>query len=236
LPPGWLCKIERTGFLDQVTHRLEDDYDDAALFLVKDPRICRLLPLYALALDRLDVELRVILCVRHPSEVVRSIVFRDGISPDKAAMLWARHVLDAERDSRAYLRGWVNYADTLEDCERVLDGLGRSVCLPLLGYPERLSVDLRSMVQPAAQHWRSTQDDPTLHDLPFLAATWGAVRRDLSGDEVGAMRKFDELHSVLDEFDRYHDEDSRRAEELYASNSWRITAPLRRLKTAFQAI
>ena len=95
--------------------------------MIKDPRLCRLLPLYLDALDVLDIEPLVILQVRPVAEVVQSLADRDGMKPDLAEFLWLRSVIEAEEQSRRCRRVWVSMAGMIADwpdtVRRITDGL-----------------------------------------------------------------------------------------------------------------
>src|SRR5581483_9655837 len=90
---------------------LRDGGAGAPLWGVKDPRLCRLLPLWRPLLAGLGARPCFILAVRHPAEVAGSLLRRDGLNAGCAAILWLRHVLEAERGSRGAARAIVHYED-----------------------------------------------------------------------------------------------------------------------------
>ncbi|MBM5799993.1 MAG: ATP-binding cassette domain-containing protein [Cyanobacteria bacterium K_DeepCast_35m_m2_023] len=63
------------------------------LLALKDPRLCRTLPLLEQALGTQWLAAGVAI-VRHPLAVVASIAYRDDMHPTKALALWLRHNLD----------------------------------------------------------------------------------------------------------------------------------------------
>ncbi len=81
LPASWFRSGEAHDYSLQIMARIEQDYAGSRLLLIKDPRLCRLLPLYREALDMLNIELTVVLPVRPVDQVVRSLVEQDGTSP-----------------------------------------------------------------------------------------------------------------------------------------------------------
>ena len=92
---------------------LRRDFAGAALWGLKDPRLCRLMPLWSVLLDEERVSPRYILAVRHPLDVAASLDARDGISPARALLSWLGHLLDAERATRGRRRGIVHYEDLI---------------------------------------------------------------------------------------------------------------------------
>jgi GT2 family glycosyltransferase len=62
----------------------------------------------------LSVDVRYLLVLRRPAEVVASLAARDRISPSRASLLWLRHVLEAEAASRGHPRAIVRYRDLID--------------------------------------------------------------------------------------------------------------------------
>ena len=55
LPDGWAETRLAREAVQAIAGRIERDYADAPLPLIKDPRLCRLAPLYLAALETLDI-------------------------------------------------------------------------------------------------------------------------------------------------------------------------------------
>ncbi|HRM75814.1 MAG TPA: hypothetical protein PLI13_14075, partial [Paracoccus sp. (in: a-proteobacteria)] len=85
---------------------------EAPLLVLKEPRSCRLLPPMLRALRADAVEPLIVIPYRNPLEVAGSLQARDGMSLREGVLLWLRHIIDAERDSRGCKRSFVAY-DTL---------------------------------------------------------------------------------------------------------------------------
>ncbi len=66
----------------------EAEFGDAALAVLKDPRICRFVPLWREVLAGLGVAPKVVMPLRHPLEVAGSLARRDGMSEAAALLLW----------------------------------------------------------------------------------------------------------------------------------------------------
>ena len=59
---------------------LERDFCDSQFWGVKDPRLCRLLPLWHTIFEQFNSEPHYVIIVRNPLEVVASLQKRDGFS------------------------------------------------------------------------------------------------------------------------------------------------------------
>lgn len=91
------------------------DYGDAPLIVLKEPRVCRFASFFMEALRGNGFEVAPVINVRNPLEVIASLEARDGISRADAALLWLRHVLDAERCTRGMPRAVTTYDSLLTD-------------------------------------------------------------------------------------------------------------------------
>jgi len=90
---------------------VENEFAQESLWAIKDPRLCRLVPLWRSALS--DDALRPVLVVRHPLEVVGSLHYLSGYTTSRGLLFWLRYVLEAERNTRGMKRSVVRYEDLL---------------------------------------------------------------------------------------------------------------------------
>ena len=94
---------------------LAEEYPDTPLGVMKDPRICRILPFWLRALDDAGFSVKFVIPIRNPLEVAGSLQDRDGFEESHALLLWLRHVLEAEAASRGLPRSFVSYPGLLDD-------------------------------------------------------------------------------------------------------------------------
>lgn len=103
---------------DLVTLITRDLLPTGRVFLVKDPRLSRLLPLWRAALGELGATPRAVIPLRHPRAVAASLSERRGMQEEQGLALWLAHVLEAERDTRDLVRAFTVYDDVLSDWRR----------------------------------------------------------------------------------------------------------------------
>ena len=121
LDPNWAKKVaERQCYRQQIKDCISQEFGGASLFVLKDPRICRFVPLILSILDELKIRAVAVLPIRNPLEVASSLAERNGFTQSKALLLWLRHVLEAEYYSRTLPRGFLNYEDLLAAGRRAL--------------------------------------------------------------------------------------------------------------------
>jgi len=115
LDPEWFRSAAATSFQARALDLLREDFGQSPLFVLKDPRICRLLPFWLAVLRDFAAEPRCILTIRHPSAVAASIEKRDGLDPSRSGLLWLRYTLEADHGSRGLRRAFVAYDELLAD-------------------------------------------------------------------------------------------------------------------------
>ena len=99
---------------------LASEFNDADLPIIKDPRMCRLMRFWAPVFEEEEWSVRAVLPLRSPLEVALSLNRRDGLGLSRACMLWLRHVLDAEAETRAMPRAVVDWSRFLGDKRETL--------------------------------------------------------------------------------------------------------------------
>jgi hypothetical protein len=229
IPARWFRSRPAYPFLKRITAQIRESYGDAPLLVIKDPRLCRLLPLYLDALDVLDIEPLAILQVRPVTEVVQSLADRDDMQPNLAEFLWLRSVIEAEWQSRNCRRVWLSMADMVEDwpdaIRRITDGL--RVQWPM--DPKRAFGEIALLLKPRLCHRVApTRGDDNLRR--FCAEAWMAAEHGLAGDEPAARAAFDAARAALHDLDRMYEPYLLALAAVHTSLSWRLTAPLRALR------
>jgi hypothetical protein len=127
LNPGWMESPKAEEFRDEALGVLEEEFGSSRLFVLKDPRICRLVPFWLDCLEQAGARTLIVFPVRNPLEVAASLEKRNGLETGLGQLLWLRHVLDAEFASRGTPRFFTGYdrllsewARTMEDAQAVL--------------------------------------------------------------------------------------------------------------------
>lgn len=105
----------RESFLDEAVEILKTEFIDARIPVLKDPRICRLVDFWREAIDRFGYRPIYIHTHRNPLETACSLAARHPISVEMGALIWLRHVLDAEAATRNEPRAFTNYQALLKN-------------------------------------------------------------------------------------------------------------------------
>lgn len=111
----WYASPVADRFRDRAQTILASEFGHSALFVLKDPRICRLMPFWLKALEDFGAIPHVVLPLRNPLEVAASLAQRDAIDPPFGLLMWLRNVLDAEAETRHCPRTFLRYERLLVD-------------------------------------------------------------------------------------------------------------------------
>lgn len=114
-PLRWRDNDTASRFGGKIQQAIDEEFGNAPLIVLKDPRMCRTLPYWMSVLEKTGIRSAPIIIVRNPLEVAESLRERDGISFEKAMLLWLRHYLDAEFETRHLARNIVSLDVLLDD-------------------------------------------------------------------------------------------------------------------------
>lgn len=127
---SWYARPDVADFRRRAQAVLASEYGESRLFVLKDPRICRLMKFWLEEITRFGAHLRVVIPVRNPLDVAASLERRDGIAPALSHLLWLRHVLEAEAATRTFTRSFIRYDDVVASWQSAAQRLGESLDWP----------------------------------------------------------------------------------------------------------
>ena len=124
LPQGWMNCPDAKEARRRIRIMLNGDFKRTKLWAIKEPRMCRLAPLWIDEIAGLGFDVKVVLAVRHPYEIALSLLRRDGLPTAQGLMLWARHLLEAEAATRNLPRLVIEHAEITNDWRSVTRRIG----------------------------------------------------------------------------------------------------------------
>ena len=200
--PQWIHSKAAQAHKEKIRDILRDEYGDAPLFIIKDPRICRFVPFMSAVLSEMEVGTVVFLMLRNPVEIALSLRRRGGMALPRGLMLWLRHALDAEYHSRHMPRYFLSYEALLMGWRQHLD---RAAVKIGIVWPDRsdASTDAsKQLLSPNPQRERRDVRSPDEQsDVPPLVGQAYHLLRTMAADgespelvdQIDAIRtKFDE--------------------------------------------
>jgi len=119
--PSWTKSKAAKALSLSIVAALRAEFESAPLIVLKDPRLCRIFPVWSAALKAANYEPRIMIPLRSPVEVAASLSARDGFSQAHGLLIWLRNVLEAEVSSRGFPRYFFRWSDFIQDWRTELD-------------------------------------------------------------------------------------------------------------------
>jgi len=97
-------------------------------FGFKDPRTARLLPLWRQIFSELDLKVKIVICLRHPAQVARSLNERDGLRMDIGEYRWFTYMAElyehTDNDDVCTIEYETWFDDTGDNAKKLVGFLG----------------------------------------------------------------------------------------------------------------
>ncbi|MEM9043257.1 MAG: hypothetical protein AAGC81_01075 [Pseudomonadota bacterium] len=178
---------------------ITDEFVGGQPAVIKDPRICRLVPVYRSALSE-KTPVQAIITIRNPLEVIASLVKRNDMTKANAALLWLRYMLDAVSGSAGMTRAFVAYDQLVSG---PLDAL-RDVSTIVGPFPTQLDnvrEDVTAVLSEKLRNHEFSADQVIHDDLAhgWISDAYAALR--LLVHDPSAPPPLETLRRVQSEFD-----------------------------------
>jgi hypothetical protein len=178
--------------------------------LIKDPRQCRLLPLWNVLLAQRPFQVAVVLVVRQPEAVAASLVSRDQLPLERALLLWLSHTLEAERETRHLPRLVLSYEQLLQEPAAVVQRCQQLAVIPTTTPAADL---LDTWIRPDLNHHQPSSDGLAAKGGSQTLMDWANRVYQALMDPVAAPQRdvLDRAHvAVQDKLQAFLEQGSRR--------------------------
>lgn len=193
--PLWPAFVERGRAV------LREEFSGEAMFVLKDPRICRLAPLWLEVLAREAIEPVIVLPLRNPIEVARSLAARDGFDEPFGLLLWLRHVLDAEAASRGRARVFVSYDELLSDWEVLATKISEATGAVWPRLSPMTAIEVDDFLTPELRHHTDAPHNLSRRQTisPWIAETHAILERwSKDGEQTADHARLDSITAAFD--------------------------------------
>jgi len=202
-PDCWLQSEAMDHYRQALTQILHRELGDSYLSVLKDPRLCRLVPLLDAALDELGARANYVLPLRNPLEVAESLKARNGFPVAQGLLLWVRYLLEAEYYTRGAPRIFVGYDELLSDWPGVIRRIGEVFDLAWPRSPETAEAEVNRFLTEALKHQQAPEGE--LESRPEVTErvleAYHTLMQAVQGRELD-VSLLDDVRSWLTEADR----------------------------------
>ena len=200
-PESWYALDAASEFKNRALTVLQAEYGDSSLFVLKDPRVCRIVPFWLDVLETFGAEPLFAIALRNPLEVAASLQVRDGLSKAHSLLLWLQHTLEAERQTRGHRRTCFFYEDLLDRPTDVLAATASELGLELPPLFSASRSEIDGFVSRQHRHHFFSEGDLNSHEdvSRWVKRTFAALRHLKNEAELTA-----ELDLVWAEYEVAH--------------------------------
>jgi len=158
LPEGWQYEAAAIRAREQLHHLLIKEFSGHPLWALKDPRLCRLLPLWRPLLDDLGVRTHAVLVVRDPRESAHSLWTRNQWPQALSRELWLQHMHDALEGSAGLPRTVIVYPHLLADPVAELGAMFEVLALPVPAPDADTRTRIQSFISRSDHHHHAQRE------------------------------------------------------------------------------
>jgi hypothetical protein len=170
MPNGWREHPAYRVAVDEVADLVRREFGASPRWAVKDPRLCRIAPVWIDALASLGIAPRAILVVRHPAEVARSMFAQRWVaSRARAHLCWLEHMLEAEQATRDVPRALVTYDALLADWRGERERIGREIGVEWPMLDRGASAAIGAFIDTRERHFDEAADGVAATAVPAIA-------------------------------------------------------------------
>ena len=164
----WYASPIADEFRERAQELVHSEFGNSRLFVLKDPRICRLLEFWIEIVRACSAQPFVVSPIRNPFDVASSLHIRNNIDPFVGLLIWLRHVLDAEAASRGLKRAYLRHEQLVSEAHSLVDRLGNDlgVAWPKSSSP-LAEMEIDEFLSPELHHHSS--DDANHRSNPHLS-------------------------------------------------------------------
>lgn len=159
LPVDWELSPAAGVARKEIATIINRDFSGSRLWAIKDPRLCRLAPLWVESIAALGVDVCALLIVRHPQEVAKSLHVRDGLDAADARLSWLEYFVEAEHATRSLPRALVLYDDLLLDWQRVMTAASQQLQLQWPKSVDYAAPAVAAFLDTGERHHKASKDD-----------------------------------------------------------------------------
>lgn len=193
-------KVLKT-WVEKAVELIQSDFGGDQPLVIKDPRLCRLLPVYSRAVEQMGFSPKFVIPVRNPLEVKESLAKRNEMSETHALMLWLRYVSDALTFTRDLKRCFVATDRLVEAPDVVVPEIISQLDLDPAFSWKAVKADIEKLLRSDRLHHEISAEELRLHPCSgeTLSALYQSMRvLSVETDSKEALRR---ISKALEQFE-----------------------------------
>ena len=200
--PSWYKSPAIGAYKQRAKEIFVSEFGDAPLPILKDPRICRFLSFWLDVLKEMEATPHIVIPIRSPLDVAVSLRHIHNISLPKGLLLWLRHVLDVEVQTRSTARSLFTWNQFLSDWRLVSNkiSLDTGLSWPCLSDHSAQEIDqfLSSELVHSNTAHAALITHPDVHEWTIRAYE-ALVELASNPSSTSASERLDEIHALFEQ-------------------------------------
>lgn len=190
LPATWLGSGAAARATNELAEVMRSEFDFSQPVVVKDPRLCRLLPVLQSVWRAGGLSPQYVFSLRSPLAVISSLARRDALPAKRAALLYVAHMLDAELQTRHASRVFVEYDDLLKGWQGVVKHIASTLNIDALQAAQAnppLIADVDAFLSSDFNHFDTEQTAPEGVPIDMAVQAYELLRGPLDEKGLAAL-------------------------------------------------
>ncbi|WP_147320305.1 sulfotransferase family protein, partial [Rhodobacteraceae bacterium W635] len=207
---GWFRSPKAAEFFEVASNSVKESFSDSRLIVLKDPRMCLLVPFWHEVLVRDNYTPFYLHTHRHPLEVASSLQRWSSVSNDRfpgyssqiGQLLWLRYVLEAEAATRGHNRHFTSYSQLTRDWSEVADATAASFKITWPRLSNSVAEEIHDFLDSDLnhEHERVKHKHAPLKFTPWVSKTFEILER--WAEEGESPGDHATLGAILEDFNR----------------------------------
>jgi hypothetical protein len=224
LPDGWESRPEVQPYVQELSKLVNKEFRGRKLWGFKDPRTCRLLPVWTRVFRDLALDAAFVIAIRDLDGVAQSLSVRNGFSFNHSLLMSIEHNLQSELHTRGRRRVVVKYDQLMSDWRTQAVRIGRALRIEWPNSCDAIAAQVATFLDTGLRHHRgdgpkSAHEAVRMRGADPQVARWAFAVQDIlsAAAENNAEPNGPALDAVRDEI---------RA-EIPRLAAWRTQRPLK---------
>lgn len=198
---SWLDSPRAAEFHERALAEMSNEFGSSSLFVLKDPRVCRLVPFWENVFTEFGATPAYILTHRNPLEVASSLNKRDGMVIGMGLLIWLRHVLEAESGTRGRVRCFTSFGQLMQNWVGVAEKIQKALELSLPKFSLGAASEVDAFLVGGLHHHREAEQKVLQNPMlsSWVRDTYAILERWANeGEDSSDFERLDAIRAELD--------------------------------------
>ncbi len=157
LPDDWVNTPPAQKAAKAIATIIDSEFSTTPVWGLKDPRQCRLMPLWMPLLQQRNIQPHFIIAYRHPLEVAASLAKRGDMPEAPALFCWLSYTVEALLSAIDYPHSIIHYDDLLSEWQPQMERISKELKIDWPTAPNDAAHEINSFLSPNLRHHKFSE-------------------------------------------------------------------------------